>query len=205
MLTPAEAEKLIQAVLSPAGTEDCPLAEAHGRVLRREIRADRDLPPFDRVTMDGYALRSVALAEGRRTFRVIGVQAAGMIPRKLGAQDDVCIEIMTGAARPEGADCVVPYEDVTRAGDQITVAADVAKRTTAGSAIHRRGSDHEAADLIVPAVLFIALTPGVLLTIPPKSGGLFLSGQTSPMAVGAHTLVFAILFAYLRSAFPRAY
>ena len=60
-------------------------------------------------------------------------------------------------------------------------------------------------DLIVPAVLFIALTPGVLLTIPPKSGGLFLSGQTSPMAVGAHTLVFAILFAYLRSAFPRAY
>jgi molybdopterin molybdotransferase len=151
MLTPAEAEKLIQAVLSPAGTEDCPLAEAHGRVLRREIRADRDLPPFDRVTMDGYALRSVALAEGRRTFRVIGVQAAGMIPRKLGAQDDVCIEIMTGAARPEGADCVVPYEDVTRAGDQITVAADVAKRTTAGSAIHRRGSDHEAADLIVPA------------------------------------------------------
>lgn len=60
-------------------------------------------------------------------------------------------------------------------------------------------------DLIVPAVLFIALTPGVLLTIPPKSGGLFMSGQTSPTAVGAHTLVFAIVFAYLRGAFPRAY
>ena len=43
MLTPAEAEKLIQAVLSPAGTEDCPLAEAHGRVLRREIRADKTM------------------------------------------------------------------------------------------------------------------------------------------------------------------
>jgi len=61
------------------------------------------------------------------------------------------------------------------------------------------------ADLIVPAAMFIALTPGVLLTIPPKSAGLFMSGQTSPVAVGAHTLVFAILFAYLRSAFPRAY
>jgi hypothetical protein len=61
------------------------------------------------------------------------------------------------------------------------------------------------ADLIVPAVLFVALTPGVLLTIPPKSAGLFMSGQTSPMAVGAHTLVFSIVFAFLRGAFPRAY
>jgi hypothetical protein len=60
-------------------------------------------------------------------------------------------------------------------------------------------------DLIVPAVLFIALTPGVLLTIPPKSAGLFMSGQTSPLAVGVHTLVFAMLFAFLRGAFPRAY
>lgn len=151
MLTPAEAEKLIFAVLPPAGAEDCPLAEAHGRVLRCGIRADRDLPPFDRVTMDGYALRSEKLADGNRTFRVIGVQAAGMIPRKLGAQADACVEIMTGAVRPEGADCVVPYEDAGRAGDQITVREEAARRITAGFAIHRRGSDHVASDQIVPA------------------------------------------------------
>lgn len=151
MLTPAEAEKRIFAALPPAGTEDCPLAEAHGRVLRRGIRADRDLPPFDRVTMDGFALRSEELAEGRRTFQVIGLQAAGMIPRKLGAQADACVEIMTGAVRPEGADCVVPYEEVSRDGARITVKDEAAKQITAGFAIHRRGSDHAVTDLIVPA------------------------------------------------------
>jgi hypothetical protein len=61
------------------------------------------------------------------------------------------------------------------------------------------------ADLIVPAALFVLLTPGLLLTIPPKNAGLFLSGQTSPAAVGAHTLVFALLFAFLRGQFPRYY
>lgn len=151
MLTPAEAEKLIEAALPLAGVEDCPLAEAQGRVLRREIRADRDLPPFDRVTMDGFALKSGAVAAGGRTFRVIGVQAAGMIPRKLGAQDDACVEIMTGAMRPEGADCVVPYEDTSRDGARITVTEAAAARIVAGAAIHRRGSDHGAGDLIVPA------------------------------------------------------
>lgn len=60
-------------------------------------------------------------------------------------------------------------------------------------------------DLIVPAVLFVLLTPGLVLTIPPKNGGLFMSGQTSPAAVGAHTVVFALLFAFLRGQFPQYY
>jgi molybdopterin molybdotransferase len=151
MPTPAEAEELIRASLPMAASEDCPLADAHGRVLRREIRADRDLPPFDRVTMDGYALRAAVVASGVRAFRVIGVQAAGMIPRKLGAQEDACVEIMTGAMRPEGADCVVPYEDASRDGTRVTVSDSAAARIVAGAAIHQRGSDHGAGDLIVPA------------------------------------------------------
>ena len=61
------------------------------------------------------------------------------------------------------------------------------------------------ADLFVPALLFVLLTPGLLLTIPPKNGGLFRSGQSSPMAVGAHTLVFALLFAFLRGQYPQYY
>jgi hypothetical protein len=61
------------------------------------------------------------------------------------------------------------------------------------------------ADLFVPAVLFVLLTPGLLLTIPPKNAGLFLSGQSSAAAVGAHTLVFALLFAFLRGQYPQYY
>jgi len=62
-----------------------------------------------------------------------------------------------------------------------------------------------ATDMIVPALLFVLLTPGVLLTLPPGSAGIFRSGQTSGAAVGVHTLVFAIVFASLRSQFPQYY
>lgn len=155
MLTPAEAERLILENISPFHREDCPLTSAHRRILRGELRADRDLPPFDRVTMDGYALRSAAIAAGTRTFRVEGVQAAGMRAFKLGTAADACIEIMTGAVLPEGADCVVPYEEASREGAAITLTADAA-RFAAGNAVHRRGSDHVAGEVMVP--------PGTRLT-----------------------------------------
>lgn len=61
------------------------------------------------------------------------------------------------------------------------------------------------ADILVPLLLFVVLTPGVLLTIPPGSKGLFMSGQTSTAAVAVHTLVYAVLFAFLRAQFPKAY
>lgn len=58
------------------------------------------------------------------------------------------------------------------------------------------------ADLIVPAVLFMLLSPGMLVTIPP---GLFLSGTTGPVPVIVHTFVFALAFATLRTTFPQYY
>src|SRR4051812_29497910 len=117
MLSPAEAEKLILENVAPFFREDCPLLLAQGRVLREDIKADRDLPPFDRVTLDGFALRSASLAAGTRTFQVEAVQAAGMRAFKLGPEPAACIEIMTGAVLPEGADCIVPYEEVSRDGN----------------------------------------------------------------------------------------
>jgi hypothetical protein len=61
------------------------------------------------------------------------------------------------------------------------------------------------ADLIVPTVLFILLSPGLLLTLPPGSGGVFRSGQTSLIAVIAHAIVFAVVFSFLRMQFPKVY
>lgn len=61
------------------------------------------------------------------------------------------------------------------------------------------------ADIVVPLVLFALLTPGVLLTLPPGSKGVFMSGESSGMAVAVHTLVFAIVFALLRGQFPQYY
>ena len=61
------------------------------------------------------------------------------------------------------------------------------------------------ADLIVPTVLFILLSPGLLLTLPPGSGGVFRSGQTSLISIISHALVFAVIFALLRRQFPKVY
>jgi molybdopterin molybdotransferase len=155
MLTPAEAEKLILEHTPPFHREDCPIASAHRRVLRCEIRADRDLPPFNRVTMDGYAVRSASLAAGIRAFRVEGVQAAGMRAFKLSGAPDACLEAMTGALVPEEADCIVPYEETERNGAVVTM-SDAALALGPGNAIHARGSDHLGGELII--------RPGVRLT-----------------------------------------
>jgi molybdopterin molybdotransferase len=148
MLSPAEAEKLILENVAPFFREDCPLLLAQGRVLREDIKADRDLPPFDRVTLDGFALRSASLAAGTRTFQVEAVQAAGMRAFKLGPEPAACIEIMTGAVLPEGADCIVPYEEVSRDGNAVTV-SPAATAFPAGHAIHRRGGDHRGGEIVV--------------------------------------------------------
>jgi molybdopterin molybdotransferase len=149
VITPAEAENLIRANVAGFLREDCPLASAQGRVLRVDLCADRDLPPYDRVTMDGYALRSASLAGGTTVFRCIGTQAAGMRALTLGAEADACVEVMTGAVLPGGADGVVPYENTQREGDAVRIAAGALSEP--GSCVHRRGSDHSAGAVVVQA------------------------------------------------------
>lgn len=150
MITPAEAAKIISESVVPFHREDCALADAHGRVLREDLKTDRDLPPYDRVTMDGFALRSDALRAGERKFRIEGLQAAGMRAFKLSDTADACIEVMTGAVLPDGADCVVPYEEASRDLGTVTV-SEAAAKFAAGNAIHRRGADFPANKVIIRA------------------------------------------------------
>lgn len=63
----------------------------------------------------------------------------------------------------------------------------------------------QPADLIVPTILFVLLSPGIVLTLPPGTGGIVSSGQTSLEAILSHTLVFAVVFALLRKTFPQFY
>ena len=147
MIAVAEAERLILEGMPPLGREDCPLAEAHGRILREDVRADRDFPPFDRATLDGYAVRSASLAAGIARFRVDGVLAAGMVPPALAPAPEACVEIMTGAVLPDGADVVVPYEDAVREGP--TMVLGPGKAFAAGHAVHRRGGDRRAGDAVI--------------------------------------------------------
>jgi molybdopterin molybdotransferase len=114
------------------------LHECAGRVLRQDVQAERDNPPFDRVCMDGVAVASSAFDGGRRSFRVQGTQAAGDVPMVL-AQPDAAIEIMTGAVLPPGTDSVIPLEEYDLAGDQLTLKAEATAEPWRN--VQRRGSD----------------------------------------------------------------
>ena len=61
------------------------------------------------------------------------------------------------------------------------------------------------ADVLVPVLLFILLSPGVLLTLPPLRKGAYMSGETSLTSVLVHALVFAVVYMGLRQTFPKYY
>jgi molybdopterin molybdotransferase len=138
MLTPAEASAAIAAALEPLPAEACRLEHAAGRVLREAIVAERDQPPFDRVAMDGIAISAAAWSAGRRAFRVAGTVAAGAEPAPL-PDAEACLEVMTGAVLPAGADAVVPVEQLTLDGGRATL--DGAVAVTPWANVHRRGTD----------------------------------------------------------------
>ena len=91
------------------------LASARGRVLREAVFADRDLPPFDRSAVDGYAVRAACLAGGGR-LRIVDQIPAGTMPR-LPVGPGEAAAVMTGAPIPQGADAAIMVEDTVRDGD----------------------------------------------------------------------------------------
>ena len=148
MLTPAQADELIGQHLQCLPIESLPLAQCAGAVLRENIYAERDHPPYDRVAMDGIALSSRAVSAGSRSFRIQGVQAAGDAPLTLTATTD-CIEVMTGAVLPVGCDSVVPVEELSVADGQAALTARA--RVEPWHNVHRRGSDTRQGTLLLSA------------------------------------------------------
>lgn len=146
MLSPVEAETLIEQHLTCLPIESLPLAQCMGAVLRENVYAERDQPPFDRVTMDGIAIDSSAWQSGRRSFRLQGMQAAGDPQIRL-TTSEACIEVMTGAVLPRGCDAVIPVELLEHAGDQVMLKAGA--EAGAGQNVHRRASDGRQGELLL--------------------------------------------------------
>ncbi|MCU0795574.1 MAG: molybdopterin molybdotransferase MoeA [Akkermansiaceae bacterium] len=129
------------------GEEICGIDDGAGRILRQEIRADRSFPPYDRVMMDGYAMRAEDLKPGQR-YRLTGIAPAGSPQAVLSPLPGSCLEIMTGAPLPRGADCIVPVE-WTEIRDSGEIAIKPGKSPEAGTFIHREGSDAAAGSMLV--------------------------------------------------------
>jgi molybdopterin molybdotransferase len=153
MLSFEDARQLVitqsKAYAGPRPTLSLPVSDALGYVLAEELRTDREYPPFDRSTRDGYAVRAGEAPEGA-SLRCVGEIKAGdtvSLPLTAGA----CIQIMTGAAVPAGADAVVMIEFTHRVDDTITFG----RAAEPGQNIVPRSSEARAGE--------IALQPGVRL------------------------------------------
>ena len=115
LLSVAEALELILARVGETQVERVPAAEAVGCRLAEDVASDLDSPPYDKSTVDGYAVRGDDAAVGRRALTIVEQIAAGEMPRHTLAPGQAA-RIMTGAPLPEGADAVVMVEHTAAGG-----------------------------------------------------------------------------------------
>jgi molybdenum cofactor synthesis domain-containing protein len=128
--------------------ERVPLLEASGRVLAADVVAAADVPPFNRASMDGYAVVAAdtdgATRGQPRRLRLGGHVYTGDVPAAR-VERGTCMEIATGAPMPAGADAVIVVEETTVAGDDVTIFASVKP----GQNIGRLGADISAGQSVL--------------------------------------------------------
>jgi molybdopterin molybdotransferase len=149
-----EFDEALEIVLKQASGQSSPEVEVEalsacgGRVLAEAVVADRDQPPFDRSTRDGFAVRaSEAVVGGQWT--VAGQVRAGQRWPGGALEPGAAIEIMTGAPVPEGADAVVMVEHVERAEDAIRLTEG--RTIRAGENVVPQGSEARAGGIVLAA------------------------------------------------------
>jgi molybdopterin molybdotransferase len=148
-------EIVMQHTLSPK-SETLPIEKCQGKVLQESIHADRDFPPFDRVTMDGIAYRfdHIQKSTSEALLPVESLQVAGIPPYTL-QNNQACIEVMTGAVCPIHTDTVTRYEEVEfveKEGQKYARLLELPKKK--GQNIHQQGLDEkEGTELLKPGVV----------------------------------------------------
>ncbi len=146
LLSSIEASKRILAVSNDfsLGETRCELSNALNKVLKEDIVADRNYPPFNRVMMDGVSINfDHAQQKGFDNLKLSGIQRAGTAP--LDCFD--AVSVMTGAPVPNRADTVIPYEDINIEGERVSLRGDC--KVFKEQFVHKEGSDILKGEFIV--------------------------------------------------------
>jgi molybdopterin molybdotransferase len=141
MITVAEAEAIIKSsikVFDGSQTDMVPLADSLDRVLAENIYPERSLPPFNRATMDGFAIKVEENKSAPLVFKIKDTVFSGQI-KNIKTSFSECVEIMTGAPLPSDLNCVVPVEQTDT--DQGTIQINKNYIPKVGQYIHKMGSD----------------------------------------------------------------
>ncbi len=138
-----EAAALVLDHTPTMGVERVALAHCIGRVLAEDLSATASLPAFPSSAVDGYAVRS---ADAGKALRVLGESAAGR-PFSGSVEPGTAARILTGGVLPDGADCVVMFEDVQLDSEVVTTPTNLRE----GSNFHRPGADVRAGEQVLTA------------------------------------------------------
>lgn len=178
MLSVEDALEQILSRVHPLATERVDVMGGLGRVLAEPVVSRRRIPPWDNSSMDGYAVR--AADTGPVTLAVVGRITAGAMPsRGLGRGE--AMRIFTGAPIPEGADAVVPQEDVGVEDGRIRLAAPVER----GACIRPAGEDVRPGDRVLEAGhLLGAAEIGLLATLGYPQVSVFRRPRVAVLSTG---------------------
>ncbi|MDX1629357.1 MAG: molybdopterin molybdotransferase MoeA [Fulvivirga sp.] len=167
MIAVEEAEKHVFGHLMRCKAKEVAVDDALGCILHEDIVADRDLPPFNRVMMDGIAIDHHAWQQGVRKFKVEGMQTAGAPQMVLKNHTDSCLEVMTGAVMPQNTDVVVRYEDVEFIEkDLVKLKID---EVLPFQNIHLQGTDRKRRDVLIKAGKIISPAEIAIMATVGKS------------------------------------
>lgn len=162
MISVKEALKTVLNSAQDFGVEEVPFLKSVGSILKEEVFADRDFPPFNRVSMDGIVIDYTSFKNGQRAFKIEGIQAAGSEQITL-LNIKNCIEVMTGAVLPNNANTVIRYEDVTLNNGIATITVDTINKD---QNIHAKGKDGKSGALLIQKNTIISAAEiGVLATV----------------------------------------
>lgn len=163
VITVKKALEIILNSTEDVGIEEVNFINSIGRILKEDIVADRDFPPFDRVSMDGVAIDLDSFNKGRRHFQIEGIQPAGSIKLTLQSPRN-CIEVMTGAVLPQNTNAVIPYEMVTLENGFVTINIEQIKTL---QNVHLKGTDRKKDEVLIkqntvitPAEIGVLATAG---------------------------------------------
>ena len=145
MITVQDALQLIEDNKVDLGTESLALSQSQGRILAENIFADRPLPPYDRVTMDGIAINYEGYLKSTNILRIAGIAPAG-VPQTTLSDPQECVEVMTGAVLPIGADTIIRYEDLQIENGFAKV---LLEKVVHNKNVHQKGSDVEVNTLLI--------------------------------------------------------
>jgi molybdopterin molybdotransferase len=153
MITVENAESCILGAMPLAQTEICPIVKSHGRILRENIYAERNYPPFHRVAMDGVAVNWKTITDSSFNqldlkMEIEAIARAGS-PQMTLKDSTAAIEVMTGAPLPHNTDCVIRYEDVFIEDNVLSFSADATFSHMQN--VHQMSSDFCQGDLLLTA------------------------------------------------------